>query len=50
MRFKGFYIGRPQRVAAALLLILLAECLWTIRHQPLDADDYRYARCGREMW
>jgi hypothetical protein len=50
MRLKGFYIGRPQRVAAALLLMLLAECLWTIRHQPLDADDYRYARCGREMW
>jgi hypothetical protein len=50
MRFKGFYIGRPQRVAAFLLLILLAECLWTIAHRPLDADDYRYARCGREMW
>jgi hypothetical protein len=50
MRLRGFYIGRPQRVAAALLLMLLAECLWTIRHQPLDADDYRYARCGREMW
>jgi len=41
MRLKGFYIGRPQRVAAALLLMLLAECLWTIHHQPLDADDYR---------
>jgi hypothetical protein len=50
MRFKGFYIGRPQRVAAALLLVLLAECLWTIAHRPLEADDYRYARCGREMW
>jgi hypothetical protein len=37
-------------VAAALLLMLFAECLWTIRHQPLDANDYRYARCGREMW
>jgi hypothetical protein len=50
MRLRGFYIGRPQRVAAALLLMLLAECLWTIHHQPLDSDDYRYARCGREMW
>jgi hypothetical protein len=50
MRLRGFYIGRPQRVAAALLLVLLAECLWTIAHRPLDADDYRYARCGREMW
>jgi hypothetical protein len=33
-----------------LLLLLLAECLYTIAHQPLDANDYRYARCGREMW
>jgi hypothetical protein len=50
MRLKGFYIGRAQRVAAALLLVLFAECLWSIAHRPLDANDYRYARCGSEMW
>jgi hypothetical protein len=50
MRLKGFYIGRAQRVAALLLLILAGECWWTIAHEPLDATDYRYARCGREMW
>ncbi len=50
MRWNGFFIGRAQRVAAALLLILLGECVWVIAHQPLNADDYRYARCGREMW
>jgi hypothetical protein len=50
MRLKGFYIGRAQRVAAVLLLVLLGECLWSIAHRPLDANDYRYARCGREMW
>ncbi len=50
MRLKGFYIGRAQRVAALLLLLLFGECLTAIRHQPLDANDYRYARCGREMW
>jgi hypothetical protein len=50
MRLRGFYVGRGQRVAAALLLMLFAECLWTISRQPLDANDYRYARCGREMW
>jgi Dolichyl-phosphate-mannose-protein mannosyltransferase len=50
MRLRGFYIGRAQRVAALLLLVLFGECLWTIGHQPLDANDYRYARCGREMW
>lgn len=50
MRLKGFYIGRGQRAAALLLLILFGECWWTIAHQPLTASDYRYARCGREMW
>ena len=43
-------MGRPQRLAALLLLIFLGECLWVIGHQTLDSDDYRYARCGREMW
>jgi hypothetical protein len=50
MQWHGFYIGRAQRVAALLLIILFGECWWTIAHQPLDANDYRYARCGREMW
>ncbi len=50
MRLRGFSIERPQRVAALLLLVLLGQCLWTIGHQPLDANDFRYARCGREMW
>jgi hypothetical protein len=50
MRFKGFYIGRAQRVAAALLLCLLFECLWVVARQPLSVQDYRFARCGREMW
>jgi hypothetical protein len=47
---RNFVLGRAQRVAAVLLLLLFAECLYTIAHQPLDANDYRYARCGREMW
>jgi multisubunit Na+/H+ antiporter MnhE subunit len=50
MRLSGFYVGRAQRVAALLLLVLFGECLWTISHEPLDANDYRYAQCGREMW
>ena len=50
MRWRGFYIGRAQRVAALLLLALLAECVWSLRQAPLDANDYRYAHCGREMW
>jgi hypothetical protein len=50
MRLRGFYIGRAQRVAALFLLVLFAECWWTIAHQSLDVNDYRFARCGREMW
>ncbi len=50
MRLRGFYVGRGQWVAAVLLLLLLAECCWSIARRPLGADDYRYAFCGREMW
>ena len=50
MRLREFRIGRPQQVAALLLLVLFGECLWMIGRQPLDATDYRYAHCGREMW
>ena len=43
-------IGRPQRLAALLLLFFLSECLWVVNHQQLSQQDYRYAECGREMW
>ena len=43
-------IGRPQRLAALLLLIFLAECLWVVSRQQLTTGDYRYALCGRQMW
>jgi hypothetical protein len=50
MKFPAIHIGRPQRVAALLLLIFLAECLYVISRQTLTTDDFRYGRCGREMW
>ncbi len=50
MKFPRIHIGRPQRLAALLLLVFLAECLWVIGHQELSTNDYRFARCGREMW
>jgi hypothetical protein len=43
-------MGVPQRLAAVLLLVFLVECSWTISRQQLTSDDFRYARCGREMW
>ena len=50
MKLPTIHIGRPQRVAAVLLLVFLAECLWVVSRQQITSDDYRYARCGREMW
>lgn len=43
-------MGWPQRLAALLLVLFLAQCTWVISHQQLSTDDYRFARCGREMW
>jgi hypothetical protein len=50
LKLPRFQIGRPQRLAALLLLCFLAECLWVVNRQQLTPEDYRYARCGREMW
>ena len=50
MRFPRIRIGRPQRLAALLLIFFLAECLWVVNRQQLSQQDYRYAECGREMW
>lgn len=43
-------MGWPQRLAALLLFLFLAQCTWVISRQQLSTDDYRFARCGREMW
>ncbi len=43
-------IGRPQWLAGVLLLMLLGQCLWVVGRQELSSRDYRFARCGREMW
>jgi hypothetical protein len=50
MKFPRIHIGRPQRLAALLLLLFFSECIWVVGHQRLSSQDYRYARCGREMW
>lgn len=50
MRPPRMHIGRPQRLAALLLLLFLGQCLWVIAHQELTTADYRFAQCGREMW
>jgi hypothetical protein len=50
MKLPRIHIGRPQRLAALLLLIFLGECLYVTSRQELSTNDYRFARCGREMW
>jgi hypothetical protein len=50
MKLPKFHLGRPQQAAALLLLVFLAECLFVVSRQRVTSDDYRYARCGREMW
>lgn len=49
-RLPQIRIGRPQRLAALLLLIFLAQSLYVISRQQVTSADYRFARCGREMW
>ena len=50
MKLPRIKFGRPQQLAALLLLAFLAECLWVVSRQQLSQQDYRYAECGREMW
>jgi len=49
-RLRRFRFNLPQRIAAGLLAIFLAQGLWLIGRQSLTDRDYQYARCGREMW
>lgn len=50
MRRLHFHVGRPQQLAALLLIFFLGECLWVVSRQQLSPADFRFARCGREMW
>jgi hypothetical protein len=47
---RRFRFNLPQRIAAVLLAVFLAQGLWLTSRQTLTDRDYQYARCGREMW
>ncbi len=47
---RRFRFHMPQRIAAVLLLLFIAQAGWLTAHQTLTEKDYQYARCGREMW
>ena len=49
-RLRRFHFNRPQRIAAVLLALFLAQGFWLMSRQTLSDRDYQYARCGREMW
>ncbi|HEY1807913.1 MAG TPA: hypothetical protein VGG42_05080 [Acidobacteriaceae bacterium] len=49
-RLRKFRFERPQKIAAALLFLLLVQCLWASARRPLSESDYQFARCGREIW
>lgn len=49
-RLRRFHFNLPQRIAAVLLALFLAQGFWLTAHQTLSEADYQYARCGREMW
>ena len=49
-RIRRFHFNLPQRIAAGLLALFLAQGLWLTTHQTLSDRDYQYARCGREVW
>jgi hypothetical protein len=47
---RRFRFNWPQRIAAVLLALFLAQGLWLTSRQTLSDRDYQYARCGRETW
>jgi hypothetical protein len=49
-RLRRFRFNFPQRIAAALLLLFLAQGLWLASRQAMSEGEAQYARCGREMW
>jgi len=47
---RRFRFNFPQRIAAGMLLLFLAQAFWLTGRQTLTERDYQYTRCGREMW
>lgn len=47
---RRFRFNRPQRIAALLLGLLLAQGLWVIVRHPLAATEIAALRCGHALW
>src|SRR5689334_10964780 len=48
--FRLFTIARPQRIAGALLLIFLFQCVYVANNRPLDQHETDTAFAGRRLW
>jgi hypothetical protein len=49
-KIRRFRFNLPQRIAAVLLALFLAQGFWIASRQSMTERDYQYARCGREIW
>ena len=43
-------IHKAQKIAAALLMIFIIQCLWLVSHLPLTLAETRSALAGRSLW
>lgn len=48
--FRLFTVARPQKIAGALLLIFLLQCLYVANSRPLDQRETETAFAGRRLW
>ena len=49
-RLRRFRFNLPQRIAAVLLLLFLAQGVWLGSRHALTESDSHFARCGSEVW
>jgi hypothetical protein len=49
-RLRKFRFNFPQRIAALLLLMFLAQCILLLGTTPPTTLDFHYAVCGSRMW
>src|SRR5437868_236785 len=45
-----FEIHRAQKIAAALLMVFVIQCLWLVSHLPLSMSETRSALAGQSLW
>lgn len=49
-RTPRFEVHKAQKIAAALLVVFIVQCLWLVSHLPLSMAETRSALAGRSLW